>query len=100
MPDKTPRYSPRRLRLFREIYGAADGHIGYQTTDGVPSDLIIGHAVVSAATNRDFAALRGGRLVSAKDGQVRVTGWGMDLMDDWMKKFGERDADKLREVVL
>lgn len=101
MSDEPLKYMPRRAKLLSELRGAlVPERLGYQTTDGVPTHLILGGRAVSDATNRDFRRMLQNGLVEAADGRVRVTGWGHDHHDSWEYQYSARDFDKQREVDL
>ena len=83
MSDKPLRYSPRRAVLLREIANGVRERFGYQTTDGVPTHLILGGRAVNEATNRDFRRMLAEELIIISGSSVRATGWGLDHHDAW-----------------
>lgn len=101
MADKPLKYTPRRAKLLGELRGAlTPDRLGYQTTDGEPTHLILGGRAVSDATNRDFRQMLQNGLAEAADGRVRITGWGHDHYDSWEYQYLTRDFDKQRAMDL
>jgi hypothetical protein len=98
--DNPLKYTPRRAVLLREFAGSAPERFGYQTTDGVPTHLILGGRAVSEATNRDFRRMLAEELVITENGRVRITGWGLDHKDAWHFNYNQRDFDKQRAIDL
>lgn len=88
----TLRFTPRRKRLFDTIDDLllTPGAVGFQTTDEVPSDLILNGRAVTEATNRDFRALIAHRLFLVdEDGTLFLTGHGRRQCADWKRHDGD-----------
>lgn len=85
------RFTPRRKRLLDTIDDLllTPGAIGFQTTDGVPSDLILNDRAVTEATNKDFRALIAHRLFLADDGKLFLTGHGRRQLAAWKRHDGD-----------
>lgn len=84
-PLRSLRYTPRRKRLLDALNVAThtlDG-VGFQTTDGVPTHLIVNGRTVAEDTSRDFRAMLAAGLL-LRDGQrVIVTMWGQGHRIRW-----------------
>lgn len=100
MPDNPLKYTPRRAVLLREFANGVPERFGFQTTDGVPTHLILGGRAVGEATNRDFRRMLAEELIVPVNGSVRVTGWGLDHKDAWHLNHSYRNGDKERAVDL
>jgi hypothetical protein len=100
MSSNPLKYTPRRMVLLREFANGVPERFGYQTTDGVPTHLILGGRAVSEATNRDFRRMLAEELIVAENGRVRVTGWGLDHKDAWHLNYNGRDFAKQRDMEL
>ena len=83
------RYTPHRLALLDALLGADQGTTGYQTTDDVPTHLILNGRAVSEKTSEAFRALLGGALVKAEGGQVTMTGAGQRRRLVWLDAHGD-----------
>jgi hypothetical protein len=75
---KALRFTPRRKRLIDALVLAVHtmGGTGFQTTDGVPTHLILNGRAVSEATSADFRAMLAAGLLLTDGKRLTVTMWG------------------------
>lgn len=82
------RYTPYRLAVLEELTHADRPTTGYQTTDDVPTHLILNGRAVSEKASEAFRALRAAALIKAEGGQVTVTGAGQRRRLEWLDAHG------------
>lgn len=83
------RYTPYRLALLEELTHADRVTTGYQTTDEVPTHLILNGRAVNERASEAFRALLGAALIKAENSQVTVTGAGQRRRLAWLDAHGD-----------
>lgn len=86
---KLLRYSPRRMTL---LYAARDDRLGYQTTDGEPTHLIIdGRHAGTAAANKTLQELLDRELIWAINGELKTLPGARGHLAAWEDRRGDCD---------
>lgn len=82
---KTLRFTPRRKLLIDalDIATHALGGVGFQTTDGVPTHLILNGRAVAEETSREFRAMLDAQLLLINGPGLLVTMHGQAHRHRW-----------------
>lgn len=84
----TARYTPFRLAVLDELTRADAVATGYQTTDDVPTHLILNGRAVNEKASEAFRALQESGLVEAASNRITVTETGLEARVKWLTDRG------------
>lgn len=98
---KTLRFTPRRKRLIDALDLAVHtvGGVGFQTTDGVPTHLILNGRAVVEETSREFRAMLAAGLLLRDGDRLTVTMWGQGHRARW-EHHRYADDPRVAEITL